>query len=478
MVETALDQVQRLFGRGFLLAALVPTIIFAAAAVAIWEGLGGLRTRVEGWFEGGFSQFAPDILLAIAGIYLFAYVLYGIRAALHRVYQGRWPGTLRLLVRPGLRLERRAWKASRRRLDERTAALDVRMWVEDRNFGAAYSDRQLTGQEASDLLGSTGKIHKRMVARLERGKSLSDAMYGKILSHAFLVCANRNELQADQQAELDRLIEELRRQYNDNKDTTQESIQHLAAVADREQMAAYEDFVSSFSEDERWLRPTRLGNVMSGLDAGMLNRYGINLGVIWPRLVHVVPAESRSHVDDANIYLDFSVIMSFLSLLTAGVAGVALRYGEPRDTILGVVAIVLSVAFFLLFYRLSILAARTFAAQIWAVVDLFRLKLLDALDLERPDAPSTEKETWTDLRRFIVQAEPTTSLRFKSQESPTPGSSQSPAGVFRSLIRRLGLAAIVGASTRPSSNPIEAAEPDHLQSNKGHGRHRRGIRSA
>jgi hypothetical protein len=117
------------------------------------------------------------------------------------------------------------------------------------------------------------------------------------------------------------------------------------------------------------------------------------------------------------------------------------------------------------------------AAQVWAVVDLFRLKLLDALDLERPDAPSTEKETWTELRRFIVQAEPTTSLRFKGQESPTRSSSQGPASVFRSLIRRFGLAAIVDASNRPSSNPIQAAEPDHFQSGKGHGRHRRDIRS-
>lgn len=70
-------------------------------------------------------------------------------------------------------------------------------------------------------------------------------------------------------------------------------------------MAASEEFVSSFSEDERWLRPTRFGNVMSTLDADMLNRYGINLGVAWPRSMHVVLAESRAHVDDANTYLGF-----------------------------------------------------------------------------------------------------------------------------------------------------------------------------
>jgi hypothetical protein len=421
MVETVLDYLQRLVGRGFLIAALVPSVIFCAAAVAIWEGVDGLHSRVEGWFEGGFSQSASAILLAISTIYLFAYVLYGVRATLHRIYQGRWPRPLRIFERPGLRLEQRAWKASRQKLDERTAALDIRMWVEEKNFGEAYPHKRLTEQQASDLLGDTVRTHRRLTARLERGKSLKETTYSEILANTLLLCANPESLPANLHSQLDELIRELRRQYDEREDMRL-AIVRLDAVADRQRMAAYEEFVSSFSEDERWLRSTRLGNVMSSVDAGILSRYGINLTAIWPRLVHVVPADSRRHIDDANTFLDFSVIMSTLSLLTVGVACVAARYGEPRDMVVSLSLAALGVVFFSIFYRLSVLAARAFTAQVEAIVDLFRLKLLDALDFERPSTPAMEKKAWTELRMFIVQAEPTRTLRFKRRQLMTPQS--------------------------------------------------------
>jgi hypothetical protein len=76
---------------------------------------------------------------------------------------------------------------------------------------------------------------------------------------------------------------------------------------------------------------------------------------------------------------------------------------------------------FFVFYWLSIEATRTFGSQVQAAVDLFRLKLLDALDVERPITPTKEKQIWEEIHSFIEQADiEACDLRVSNAGSSTP----------------------------------------------------------
>jgi hypothetical protein len=111
-----------------------------------------------------------------------------------------------------------------------------------------------------------------------------------------------------------------------------------------------------------------------------------------------------------------------------GVSALASAYGPPRTTLAAWLAPLLSLAGFWIFYRLAIQAARRFVLQVQAVVDLFRLHLLDALNIERPGAPTEEQPIWTELRRFVVQGEvPTRHIRFTEPGRTDPGSTTSEA---------------------------------------------------
>lgn len=411
MISSVLDQVQRLFGRGFLIAALVPCLLFVAAVQTIWTGFSGLHALLTQWAEGDLKAAGADLILAAGGVYLLAYTLYGVRPALHRAYQGRWPAPFRRFSRSGL-FEAGARRRSRRHLDELTSVLDVPMWAEKQHFGAAYSERGLTPRRMRRLLRQAERRHRKLVVRLAVGKPLDEHAYFGVLVNSHLLAANRRSASPDAGKRIDLLLQQLSASYSEHG-AMRTAVRQLRVQADRDRIAAYQDFVSTFPVDDRLVRPTRLGNVMSVAEGWTLSRYGITLDDLWPRLLHVTPAESANRVDEANTYLDFTVMMSLLSLATAGVSALAAAYGPPRTTLAAWLAPLLALAGFWIFYRLAIQAARRFVLQVQAVVDLFRLHLLDALNIERPGTPQEEQPIWTELRRFVVQGEvPVQHIRF------------------------------------------------------------------
>ena len=99
---------------------------------------------------------------------------------------------------------------------------------------------------------------------------------------------------------------------------------------------------------------TRLGNVAAVQELYSLSRYGIALSDLWPRLNEVIPKDTRERVEEANIYRDFTVIMSMLSIVGACLAVVA-AFSEPRPArylrILGAVGLLVSAV---VFYRLAV----------------------------------------------------------------------------------------------------------------------------
>jgi hypothetical protein len=452
MTTAVFDQAQKLFGKGFLIAAFVPSLLFVCFLKFLRAGWWEMERALPSLWSAGWKV-SLNVLAYLIIIYLLAYVLYGIRGLLHNLFQGRWDITLsskqqrdEAIILPDWVLDDLAMSRARKRWTERlefvlnfpfwlghhwearsfrtrieltdlrVAVLDVPLWVTETKFADTFHPVRLTHEQAFPLIEKLAAQHREFRRRFEAGEEWKDSEYWKILAGAQLLRANRKRL-IHLQLAIDLLIEEMKTAYlAKDSQALRDAVARLHEWADREWRSAYSEQKATFPERERWMRPTRLGNIAMVHEIGPMDRYGINLSAIWPRLWHVLPAEARQRIEDANIYLDFTVIMSLLSFISGGFAIYSAFYGPAgRNTITRVLLILACFASFWAFYQLAIQATRGFGVEAQAAVDAYRLKLLDLIGLERPANADEEKRIWTELRYFISQGDqPKTGVRVRT----------------------------------------------------------------
>lgn len=419
MIGNVFNQAQKLFSRSFAIASFVPSLLFIMVAAYLFGG--EVLNRELTQFKGKgweWEKATPELMLSLGAVYLLAYVVYGIRAALHHLFQGHWPLPLRWLSYALLTKERWIWGRRKARLEQLVAARDAPDWAlssEDR-FGRTFSHFILTPSQARTRLRTSRGAHLEILRCLRDGQKPSSRSYWHVLTDAHLLQANRRRLPAPFQEEVDRFVSEIRAAY-ETKDNValRDAAQELKARTQRQWTEAYEYLMQDFPQDERFLQSTRLGNVAMVQELYTFNRYGIALSDLWPRLDPLLPEDTHRRIDEANTYLDFVVIMAFYSALAALLAGAAAFYGIPRPLWPKVLLVSAPVLCYWLFYWLAVQATRAFGLQIQAAVDLYRLKLLDALGVPRPESPEKERAIWEEFHYFIVQAVmPKEHFRFKS----------------------------------------------------------------
>lgn len=217
---------------------------------------------------------------------------------------------------------------------------------------------------------------------------------------------DQDKFPEDFQTRIRELGEQIKDRYQDDTRVRQ-AINGLESDKFRDAVDAFVKLKENFPSDERWVAPTRLGNVMGALESHTLERYGITLSTIWSRLIYVLPDSAHSSVEEAKIYLDFTIIMSFVSLLVTMIAVFGSFHDSSRGLLSRIIPPCVCLFSWWLFYLLAIQAARAYGTQLHAVVDLYRLKLLDALEFERPEKPGEEEEAiWKEIASFLVQAKP------------------------------------------------------------------------
>ncbi|HEV8430071.1 MAG TPA: hypothetical protein VGQ41_19370 [Pyrinomonadaceae bacterium] len=454
MTEAVLDQFQKLFGKGFLIAAFVPSLLFVSFLKFLRVGWAQMQTNLNNLWASGW-KLSLNVLAYLVIVYLLAYVLYGVRGLLHNLYQGRWdinvstkqryneaiilpnwalknvPLTrkpnfivkgIHLLLNIPFTLGRRWEVSSFRKLKEisevRVTVLDVPLWVR-REFGGTFNQNRLTYEQAFPLIDNLNAKYEDFLKRFRSGDEWTETEYWQLLATAQLLRANRKRLEYLRTA-IDLLVAEMKETHNaKGAKALRDAVDRLFNSADREWGSIYSHLNATFP-DERWIRPTRLGNIAMVQETGPLHRYGINLSAIWPRLMHVLPVEARQRIEEANIYLDFTLIMSLLSFISGGVAIYSAFYSPSgRSKITTVLLIGACFIGFWSFYQLAIQATRGFGVEVQSAVDTYRLKLLDLLGLERPVDAENEKKIWTHLRYFISQGDlPTEGVRLtKSAQS-------------------------------------------------------------
>lgn len=170
------------------------------------------------------------------------------------------------------------------------------------------------------------------------------------------------------------------------------------------------------------LLPTALGNALRRGEGGAGGRYGLNMEVAVPRLTPLLAPGVLGELNDLRNQLDAAARLCVAAgVATAVSVGLLFRHGPW---------LFLALAMYLMTwacYRSSIAAARRFSLSLAAAVDLYHLKLYDALSLERPADLEQERRRNDALSRLFngrLGDDDLTEFKFLPPQPETPAADQ------------------------------------------------------
>ncbi|MFD8301516.1 hypothetical protein ACFV29_04025 [Streptomyces sp. NPDC059690] len=152
------------------------------------------------------------------------------------------------------------------------------------------------------------------------------------------------------------------------------------------------------------LQPTALGNAEAAVADRVHRRYGLDLGLAWPRITVLLTEVEQRPLTDAERRADTAtslaagwLLATVGLLLTAGAA-----WGWPVPSAALLVAAVGTAAFYRAFYRQAIERIVAYGQLVEATVDVQRLTLLDALGWQRPSDSGNERAVFSALSSSLA----------------------------------------------------------------------------
>lgn len=423
-----------LFGKAFLISAFIPVaVVSALLAISIdpQRSIAG----ITGWTAEKFTVQSGRAILLLIALYLFAFVLYGLRDQITEFIAG---GYFWLINE--LRVKRR----QRFVAAMREAALQKRSSLALPN-ATAWAESGFGCPEAEDVYlppGTTkGTLEKEIESGLKRvgmeincGILTADVEYRSVdlLSglftnmHRFALIGDETKARAFQK----RL-----------RDLCTEARIDIKAWTSALQVMTYGELSDIFagqlwSPPPRYAQPTALGNVLVWSAVYTRERYGIELHFLYPRLLKVIETPYEAKIADKQQFLDFAVVLTFLSFVGAIVFGVARlndlaaavveQWAElgpysgwsgfpvaARKVLMNwpsaippLLIIVAWIALGILAYRVAIAAAHNALLMVTSAADLYRLKVLESLGFDKPKSADDEREIWATLNESIESGQP------------------------------------------------------------------------
>jgi hypothetical protein len=156
------------------------------------------------------------------------------------------------------------------------------------------------------------------------------------------------------------------------------------------------------SAPSNMLAATEMGNIARTIRSYALNRYSLDLDVLWSRLQPIVQNKKDLYasLQDAKTQLDFLVSLCWLTAVFWVLWAVLLPVYSRKYFLFGLVMIV-GPTLDWLWYRLACQSYTAFADLMRTPVDLYRFELLDSLNLSRPRDLSDEKKLWERIAQSI-----------------------------------------------------------------------------
>ena len=185
----------------------------------------------------------------------------------------------------------------------------------------------------------------------------------------------------------------------------------LAALASRaaKYPDAYQRIYSGYPMpgQEVQVMPTRIGNVIRGAELHARDRYGLDSVLVWSRILPVLPDRVTQTLGAGRADLELMVTISALGGSGGAVIAIIVLVAHgPWTTFLASVAVGTTIAWAA--YRSAIATAMTYAEQVKAAFDVFRVDLLRQLGITiSPSSDmAVERAIWQRLGLLWYRAVP------------------------------------------------------------------------
>jgi hypothetical protein len=164
---------------------------------------------------------------------------------------------------------------------------------------------------------------------------------------------------------------------------------------------------------------TNLGNILAEYESYPKEQYGMDFGIFWYHMWLILPKEIRDEIDISAAKSDFLVYLSFIFLIAP--LFIIIKIFFIKDDIYEVVRnffnfdhfftnvlsfLVLMVIVSLLiaysFYRISILAHKSYGRYIKSLFDIYRIELSKKTGIAVPLCPNIdERNIWAEYGKFL-----------------------------------------------------------------------------
>lgn len=158
--------------------------------------------------------------------------------------------------------------------------------------------------------------------------------------------------------------------------------------------------------DRENIAPTMFGNAWAVMEEHPLVRYGMDGTLFWPYVRTAMIKENPellAQIDNQKLQID---ITTHLALVMGIVAVEGLVFAGLRFQLAMLLLAVVCSVLFWTFYRAGVSYTQTLGIMIAQSFDLYRLSVLDAFDLARPEDLDEEYWIWTRLSAFLRRGEP------------------------------------------------------------------------
>ncbi|MEV4894741.1 hypothetical protein AB0K48_35685 [Nonomuraea sp. NPDC055795] len=150
--------------------------------------------------------------------------------------------------------------------------------------------------------------------------------------------------------------------------------------------------------------PTRLGNVIRAAEFYPIQRYGISLISVWPRLYKILPGSVAEDVKNSRATMEFLLVLC-LWLVGFAVVNPLLAWMFGTSLPWAVLVFAFSLLFAYWAYLSAIPAAAEYGAHLRAAFEVHRFDLLRQLRLPLPADERQEHDQWRLLDDLILKAE-------------------------------------------------------------------------
>lgn len=304
-------------------------------------------------------------------------------------------------------------------------ALPPDFWLVQRLEPLDIEWRAVTAVFAAVVLGGLLSSLNIPLIRTYEGYTFNDSWLGARMRRS-----QQNELRT-----LEKKIEGLRQEQRaimTERDSTtspedrSKAEERLAQVVSR-LTRLWSDRRVRFPDNEEFVVPTRLGNVIAAFECYPRIQYRIDSVALWPHLVAVIEARYAAVIDDAKTSLDFFINSSFLcAVLAAECACVAIfsaRLASVQSSIpRWLVGAGLLGLLSWLCYECSIDSALGWGVHVKAAFDLYRQDLLKKLGYQQPATPAQEVDLWRGISQGVI---------YNAPECPPPPCLAEPAAKVR-----------------------------------------------